>query len=233
MLKWNPFKKSFDPLGILLLLTMILVTVSSVVVKQSAVRVIPLYVSMVISLLHSKVNRYAYLLGGLNSISYGFIALYYHIPGTAISAFLFNCPLQLLSFIRWSKTSWKHSTVLKKMTPKGRGYNLLFLVAGGAVYYLLIRALGSASSLVDAAASFLGAYITVLQLLKYSEYTLCMIPSGLLTITLYISLMVQGSMEQLPFLIYACFSFACTLRSVRQARRILEEQKKNQPEISG
>ena len=226
MMKWRSFKK-IDPLGILLLLTMVLVTFSSILVKQSVLRVYPLYVSMVISLLHSKVNRYAYLLGGLNSISYGFIALYYRIPGSAINAFLFSFPLQIWAFIRWSKTAWKNSTVLKKMTPKVSACNALLLMVGGSAYYFLIRWLGSASSLIDAAASFLGIYITVLQLLKYSEYTKWMIPSGLLSISLYVSLMVKGSTEQLPYLIYSCFAFLCSLRSVRRARLLLEEQKES------
>ena len=210
---------------ILLMATMVLVTLASIWVKQSVIRVAPLYVSMVISLLLSKVNRYAYLLGGINAISYGFIALYYQIPGSAISAFLVSCPLQLISFVRWSKTKWKNTTVLKQMTSKSRVINGVLLVVGWCAYYLLIRTLGSASSLIDSIASLLGIYITILQLLKFSEYTVLMIPSGLLTISLYISLMVKGSMEQLPFLIYSCFSLACTIRSVRQAKIILKAQK--------
>jgi nicotinamide mononucleotide transporter PnuC len=223
-MNWKISKK-IEPLVLLLILTMVLVTISSVLVRQSIIRVFPLYVSMAISLLLSKVNRYAYLLGGINAISYGFIALYYRIPGSAISAFLVSSPLQLISFVRWSKTKWKNTTVLKEMTPKARMLNGLLLVVGWILYYLLIRILGSASSLIDSVASLLGIYITILQLLKYSEYTVLMIPSGLLSSALYISLMVQGSMEQLPFLIYSFFSLACTIRSVRQAKIILKAQK--------
>jgi nicotinamide riboside transporter PnuC len=172
----------------------------------------------------SKVNRYAYLLGGINSISYGFIYLYYNIPGSAISAFLFSCPLQIISFIRWSKTSWKKTTVLKKMSPRIRIFNAVVLVAVWAVYYAIIRYLGSASSLIDSLGSLLGIYITLLQMFKYSEYTVLMIPSGLLNISLYISLISQGSIEQVPFLIYSCYSLLCVIRSVFNAKKIIKEQ---------
>lgn len=220
------FNKKFSLWGVLLLLTVIGVTVSAVLVKQSFFRVFPLYVSVFIMLLMSNVNRYAYLLGSINAISYGFIYLYYNIPGSAISAFLISFPLQIVSFIRWSKTSWKNTTVLKKMTANTRILNAVLLASGWAIYYVIIRYLGSASSLLDSLGSLLGMYITVLQVFKYSEYTYLMIPSGLLSIGLYISLIVNGMIEQVPFLVYSCYSLLCVIRSVFNARKILKEQEK-------
>lgn len=219
------YSKLRDPWLIFLLITAILVTLSSVLVHQSFIRVFPLYVSLFIMLLMSKVNRYAYLIGGLNAISYGFVALYYNIPGSAISAFLFSFPLQIISFIRWSMTSWRGSTVLKKMTVRGRVLNAVLVPMLWVAYYFGINALGSASSLIDSMASLLGMYITVLQVLKYSEYTLLMIPSSLLTIALYVSLIAQGTIEQVPFLVYSLYSLCCVIRSVFNARKLLKEQK--------
>lgn len=209
---------------ILLIITAIAITVSSVIIGQSFLRIFPLYVSLFIMLLMSNMNRYAYLIGGINAISYGFIYLYYDIPGSAISAFLTSFPLQIVSFIMWSKTSWKNSTVLKKMSSKARVINAVLLVLGWAVYYMLIRYLGSASSLIDSMASLLGMYITVLQVLKYSEYTVLMIPSVLMTIALYISLISRGVIEQVPYLIYSCYSLLCVIRSVFNVRKIMKEQ---------
>jgi len=207
-----------------MILTAISITISSILVKQSFLRVYPLYVSLFIMLLMSKVNRYAYLLGGLNSISYGFIYLYYDIPGSAISAFLVSFPLQIVSFIRWSKTSWKSTTVFKKMSTRARINNMGLFIVLWVLYYVIIEALGSASSLIDSMASFLGMYITFLQLMKYSEYTVLMIPSGILSISLYISLIAQGNIEQVPFLIYSCYSLCCVIRSVFNVRKIINEQ---------
>lgn len=223
-MKLKLFNKKFSIWGILLLITVIGVTISSILVKQSFLRVFPLYVSVFIMLLMSNVNRYAYLLGGINAISYGFIYLYYNIPGSAISAFLISFPLQIISFIRWSKTSWKSTTILKKMTGKVKILNAILLVLGWAIYYAVIRYLGSASSLLDSMASLLGMYITVLQVFKYSEYTYLMIPSILLTIGLYISLIANGVIEQVPFLVYSCYSLLCVIRSVYKARSIMKEQ---------
>lgn len=223
-MKSKIYNKKFDPWIIFLLITAVLVTVSAVLVHQSFIRVMPLYVSVFIMLLMSKANRYAYLIGGLNAISYGFIALYYDIPGSAISAFFVSFPLQIVSFIRWSKSSWKATTVFKKMSLRGRIINVVLITVIWAGYYAVIKALGSASSLIDSMASLLGMYITLLQVLKYSEYTILMIPSGLLSISLYISLITKGNIEQVPFLIYSCYSLCCVIRSVFNVKRIIKEQ---------
>ncbi len=216
--------KKINPWVIFLIITAVLITVSAILVEQSFLRIYPLYISIFIMLLMSKANRYAYLIGGLNAISYGFIALHYNIPGSAISAFLVSFPLQIVSFIRWSRASWKSTTVFKKMTQRGRIINGMLIIIIWVGYYAVIKALGSASSLIDSMASLLGIYITFLQVLKYSEYTVLMIPSGLLSISLYISLIAQGNIEQVPFLIYSCYSLCCVIRSVFNVRKIIKEQ---------
>ena len=208
----------------LAIITAILVTVFSIAVKQSFLRVFPLYISILIMLLMASLNRYAYLIGGLNSISYGFIFLHYNIIGSAISALCFSFPLQIASFIRWSKSSWKKTTVLKAMNSRTRAINIILFIAIWAVYYIIIKKLGSASSVIDSVASLIGMYVAVLQMLKFSEYTVLMIPSGLFNILLYLSLIYKGDMEQLPFLIYSLFSFCCIVRSVFMARKIYKEQ---------
>ena len=60
----------------LMVCTAVLITVSSVMTDQSFLRVMPLYVSLFIALLQSRVNRFASLLGSVNSIVYGIV--YFH-----------------------------------------------------------------------------------------------------------------------------------------------------------
>ena len=218
------YKTKISLWTVVAVITALLITVSAVFVKQSFLRVYPLYVSVVIMLLMSRLNRYAYLIGGLNSISYGFIFLHYGIVGSAISALLFSFPLQIISFIRWSKTSWKSTTVLKAMSSRVRILNAISLVFVWIAYYSVIKRLGSVSSVIDSMSSLIGIYVTVLQALKFCEYTVLMIPSGIFNIILYASLIADGSIEQLPFLIYSLFSLCCIVRSVFSARKIYKEQ---------
>ena len=53
---------------IIMVITFVFITVSGLVYKQSFLRILPLYISLLIALLQSEVNRYANLVGGLNSI---------------------------------------------------------------------------------------------------------------------------------------------------------------------
>ena len=58
---------------IMMAVTGISITVAGIVFDQSFLRILPLYVSLIISTLQTKVNRFALLLGGVNSILYGVV----------------------------------------------------------------------------------------------------------------------------------------------------------------
>ena len=64
------FTKSNLPRLILLAVTAILITVTGILFRQNFLHILPLYVSLVVGILQSRANRYACLLGGLNSILY-------------------------------------------------------------------------------------------------------------------------------------------------------------------
>jgi nicotinamide mononucleotide transporter PnuC len=220
----SPKHKRVSGWAVLLFITALLVTLSALLVKQSFFRIFPLYISLFIALLTSKVNRYAFLIGGINSIFYGCVSFYYHIYGGAFTALCFSFPLQIFSFIRWSRSGWKHSTLLKKMSKRTKIWCCVALIFGWVLYYLFMRRLGSASSLFDSMSSLLGMVIPVLQLLKYAEYTVLMVPSGIISCLLYLSLILKGNWEQLPFLVYAVYALCCNIRALFSARKILTEQ---------
>ena len=96
--------------------TAVLITAAGLYYRQKFLLIIPLYFSLIIGLLQSRVNRFASLIGSANSILYGVVYIYYNIYGSALSAFLFSCPIQLLTFIRWNKNKSGESTKLRRMT---------------------------------------------------------------------------------------------------------------------
>ena len=113
--------------------TAVLITASGIYYKQNFLRILPLYVSLVIALLQSRVNRYASMLGSVNSLLYGAVYFYYNLYGSALSAIFFSCPIQVLTFIRWNKHKSGNSTVLRKMTPKQ-----MILIGTGFIAALVI-----------------------------------------------------------------------------------------------
>ena len=64
--------------AVLILVTFLFLTASGILFKQSFLRMIPLYISLIVGLLQSNVNRYAPLIGGINSIIYAAVFMYYH-----------------------------------------------------------------------------------------------------------------------------------------------------------
>ena len=84
---------------ILLGITAAALTVTAVIFKQSVIRTIPLFVSLFIILLQTKANRFAYLLGGGNSILYAVSYVTMGLYGSALYAFCISFPLQIITFI--------------------------------------------------------------------------------------------------------------------------------------
>ena len=113
---------------ILMICTGVLITATAIYNKQNFLQIMPLYVSLIIAMLQSRVNRFASLMGSINSLFYGAVYFYFNLYGSALSAVFFSCPIQLLTFIRWNKNKWENSTVMRKLTAKQR----IFLSVGFA-----------------------------------------------------------------------------------------------------
>ena len=100
-------------------ITAVLITIAGIYYKQHPLHILPLYVSLVIGALQAKANRFASLLGGINSILYAIVYLYLGLYASALYAILFSCPVQLVTFVRWNQ-KYGSSTVFRKMTSKQR-----------------------------------------------------------------------------------------------------------------
>ena len=151
----------------LILVTFLFLTASGILFKQSFLRMIPLYISLIVGLLQSNVNRYAPLIGGINSIIYAAVFLYYHLY--ASSALFMSCPLQLITFVLWNKKPWGNSTVLKKLSAGKRAV----LIAGSVLAWILIcfflSETDSSFRELDTAVTVLGTVSTVLTMLSYYD----------------------------------------------------------------
>lgn len=84
--------------------TAALITAAGLYFHQDFFRILPLYVSLFVLIFSAKVNRYAFLIGGLNSILYAAVYFAYGLYGMAVYALVFSFPIQMLSFFRWKST---------------------------------------------------------------------------------------------------------------------------------
>ena len=208
---------------VLMCTTAVLITAAGVYFNQSFLRILPLYISLVIGMLQSRVNRYASLIGSLNSLLYGVVYFYYGLYGSLFSAVLFSFPIQLLTFLRWNKNKWEHSTVLRRLTAKQR-----ILLCAGCVFsliamWIILPLIGSQYVFLDSITNMLGIVIYFLTMFAFFEYTFLMIINGIIGIALYIQ-MLGESPEMTTYLIFSVYSFICIVIAFFQAKKIYNSQ---------
>ena len=203
--------------------TAVMITVAGVYFDQNFLRILPLYNSLIIATLQSRVNRYSNLLGSINSLLYAAVYVYYHLYASAFSALLFSFPMQLVTFVRWNKNKWQHSTRLRKLTWKQRGFSFLGYIVGLVAMWILLPLIGSEYVFLDSATTLLGIVVLFLTMFAYVEYTFCMIVNGIISIALYIT-MVPEEPETVTYLIFSVYSFICIIFAFFEARRLYNKQ---------
>jgi len=224
-MKQTLFTKENLPRLCMIGVTAVLITVTGILFRQSALRILPLYISLFVGMLQSQANRYASLLGGLNSLLYMFVDIYLGLYASAGYCLLFSFPLQIATFIRWSRHKYGKSTEFRKMSKKMRAFVLAGFFAAFAVLSAVLKAAGSDYQVLDSLSSLLGALIAILTMLAFIEYTWLMLPSGVLNIVLYIATM-QYHPEQITYLIYSCYSMTCVVIQFFRVRKLYAEQQK-------
>lgn len=207
----------------LMTVTGILITVTGIYYKQSFLRILPLYNSLIIAMLQSRVNRYSNLFGSINSILYAAVYMYYGLLASALQAILFSFPMQLITFIRWNKNKWEKSTVLRKLTWKQRALLLIVYLVALLVMWKILPLFGAKNVFLDSATNILGVFILFMTMFAFVEYTFCMIINGIIGIILYIP-MLGETPDILPFLIFSVYSFICIIFAFFEARKLYKKQ---------
>ena len=203
--------------------TGILITVTGIIFKQSFIRILPLYVSLAIALMQSRVSRYASLIGGFNAILYAITYGYYHLYASMIYAILVSCPLQIVTFVLWSKKPWKNSTIFRRLTVKQRIVMILISLILWVTICSVLKKTSANHSMLDTAITILGIIATVLTMLSYIEYTAVMLVSQACSIYLYI-LMLGEVPEQVTYLIYSVYALVCTSMAFVRTQKIYKYQ---------
>lgn len=208
---------------VLMGVTAVSITAAGIYFKQSFLNILPLYNSLVVGMLQSRVNRYASLVGSLNSLLYGAVYFYYGLYGSLFSAVLFSFPIQLLTFLRWNKNKWKHSTVLRKLTAKQRILLALGCVATLVIMWIVLPLIGSQYVFLDSITNIIGIVIYFLTMFAFVEYTFLMVINGIIGIALYVQ-MLGESPEMTTYLIFSIYSFICIVLAFFQAKKIYKNQ---------
>ena len=207
----------------LILITALGITVFTILNSESFLKVLPLYISLFVMLLNSTANRYGILIGALNSVLYGVVYLQFGLYGSAVSCFAFSTPIQLLAFIRWSKHSYKKTTVFRKLSWKKRICLIGMLIAAYAASAIVLKRSGGQYFLLDALSIPLGLLIPILNLFAYVEYTYAQLLGTLFTIVIA-CLMIPTVPAQSAYLVYHVYSYVCVIKAFLNVKDIYKEQ---------
>lgn len=230
------FKKHFKTkkdvfIFLLMILTAVMITVTGIVFGQNFLRILPLYISLIIGMLQSRVNRFASLIGSFNSLLYAAVYFYYSLYGAALSALVFSFPVQFLTFIRWNKNKDGQSTVLRRMNFRTRIIVAAASIASVVTMWIVLPLFGSQYVFLDSVSTMIGILIYFLTMFAFTEYTVFMVINCAITIVLHAQ-MLFDTPETAPFFVFSIYSFICVAFSVFEAGRLYKEQQKERTTVS-
>ena len=197
------------------------VTITGIIFKQDFWRMVPLYVSLFIAFMNSRVNRYAPLIGGFNSILYALVYLSYGLYSSAAYAFFVSMTLQLITFIRWNKKPLGNSTELRRLKTWQMIISVALLAVGFACLCFITKNV-SQYFLLDNIITALGILVTILRMLSYIEFTYFSICTEIFSVMLYV-LMLRNNPEQSTYLIFSLYSLVCGVMAVIFAERNMKK----------
>ncbi len=209
------------------------IAVTGYLFSQSFFRILPLFVSLFVLYLQTKVSRLAPLLGGCNSILYGIVFFSLGMYTSAVTAVAVNSVLQFLTFLNWNRKKDGASVKLGSMTKK---QNILLILGSVLLFALLVGGFAFARNrewlapaenagldVIDRAITVVSNVTTVLTLLAYREYSYWGIPNGILSIVSGVFMTVADP-AQITYLIYYVYSFFCILLTFRRVRILYRAQ---------
>ena len=220
----NRSDKISIPLLLLLCVTAVGITVSGILYRQPILYMIPLYISLVISFLQSKVNRTAYLIGAVNSLLYAVAYRHFKLYASAVYAVLFSCTIQLATYFMWKKNPSGKATIFRALKPTRRIAAAVSFAAIWGILYAILSVTDAKYRFFDISSSLLGILISVMTMLAYIEYIPLMILSQFISIGLYLSMM-QENVAQITYLIYTLFSTVCQFAALKKAIGLYKQQK--------
>lgn len=217
-------EKFFKPKDFIPIIIMaVLLTAAGIYFHQSFFRILPLFISLAVMILQSKVSRYAFLLGGLNSILYAVVYLYYGLYGVAAQAFLFSFPMQIITFFNWKKNSEKSTVKFRRLGGGGLALcGALFAAAWTGLFFVL-KKLGSDYAVLDNTVTLLGVFASVLTVSAFIEYTYLNLSVAIVNIFLYIQV-IPAHHDQVTYLIYGIYSLICMSMHFARARKMWKNQ---------
>ena len=199
------------------------ITVSGIIYRQHFWKMLPLYVSLVVMLFQSNASRLAPLIGGVNSILYAMVDWSYGLYSSALSALFMSCPVQIITFILWTRRKDGATTRFRRMNKCQRIILVCSIVLAYVPCLILNIRAGATLAPLDAYSFIGGLAVLILTMFAYTEYTYLSLFGCVVTILMNV-LLTADSPDRLSYLIFSVYSAICTVRAVFSVRKIYQKQ---------
>ena len=211
---------------ILIIITSIIITTTLIIFAKTPMDVIsalPLYISLFVMFLQAKVNRYTFILGGLNSVFYAAIYFSFKLYGMAAYALLVSFPLQIITFIRWNKNSYEKATVFKSFGLKKSLFIVASVAAVWVICYIVLSFFDSSYLILDNTVTILSILSCIICMLSYVEHVFLTLFCSLLLAILYLNLLIDNP-AQSTYFIFNLYSITCSVVSAKNTLRLYRKQ---------
>lgn len=223
-MKGKKLLKENWPLFLMLFLTGVGITTTAIIFKTPPLNVLPLYNSLIIMALSARANRYALLLGGVNSILYGLVNYSFGLLGQMAYCFLFSFPVQIISFILYSRRKYGSSTLFRKMSWRLRGLVAAAFALCWVGVITALQLLGGDYVIMDTTITIFGVFITVMTMFAFVEVPFLNVFNSVIGIAQYVNMMIDGKFERSPFLIFNVYSTICVVMGLIRTMKLYQEQ---------
>ena len=181
--------------------------VLSFITKQKFIKLLPCLVTLFVQLLDSKVNRFGKLIGAANCIIYSIGYFEDGLYGNAFSALLYSMPIQIITFILWSKNKFKQGTIVRSYTTPHR-INLSWVVVASAFIsiYVIKMLPNSNFPTIQGILFGVGFVYSILAMFGYIEWIYLAIPSSMLSLGLYIYIVATINPTNITYVIIGTYT---------------------------
>lgn len=208
----------------------VLIIVFAVLRGQSVIKTLPTLVTLAVQMLMVRANRFAFLLGGTNAVLYGIAYFTEGLYFSVVSAVLISAPIQLYSFISWSKNAQGGQTELKYLKKKHLAITLAVSAAGwmGCYFGLSWLFAGQSYPLLDTYVFVMGITVSFLAAWRYIESQYLNIISSVISLVLWILLTARDPSNFNYIIISAYNLYRIIQASVVWTRKYYQSKKEKE-----
>ncbi len=208
--------------------TGICLLVSSIIVKQMPIKVLPTLISLLVMLLSAKANRFTFLLGAANSVLY---IIGYFMEGLygQVALAAFGIVTMLVAYFSWKKDSYGKSTIFRVFKLKGKLILTLVLLTAWAVTSFVLWKLGGTAVVFDGLSMALSFTVSILNIWGYIESPILNVVNTLIQMAIWLQIIfTNGNVTAGTYFVSSLYNVDMVTRTaIKWCALYKEQQAKN------